>query len=67
MPDTSGFAATRLEPLSPDVGGFEATQLAALDADPVFDDETRRLEILQSYNIVDTAAEPAFDDIVNMA
>lgn len=67
MPDTSGFAATRLEPLSKDIGGFDATQLAALDADPEFDDETRRLEILQSYNIVDTAAEPAFDDIVNMA
>jgi GAF domain-containing protein len=67
MPDTSGFAATRLDRLSPDASGFEATQLAGLDARLAPDDETRRLEILQSYNVVDTAAEPAYDDIVSMA
>jgi hypothetical protein len=34
---------------------------------PAVDDETRRLEVLQSYHLIDTAPEPAFDDIVNMA
>lgn len=31
------------------------------------DDETHRLEMLKSYNVMDTAAEPASDDIVNLA
>lgn len=47
--------------------GFAVTQMDHLRLVPPLDDETRRLEILDSYNVVDTAAEPAYDDIVNMA
>ncbi len=45
----------------------DATRLDRLDAVPVLDEETRRLQILQSYQLVDTAPEPAFDDIVKIA
>jgi diguanylate cyclase (GGDEF)-like protein len=45
----------------------EKTRLAALDSTPALDDETRRLEILDSYRVVDTPPEPTYDDIVNMA
>ena len=68
MSEMSDFAATRLDRLAPDAHGFDATQLAGLPVEPAFDgDETRRLEILQSYKVVDTAPEPAYDDIVSMA
>ena len=67
MSDTSDFAPTRLDSLTPDTGSFEATQMAGLRVEPALDDETRRLQILDSYRLVDTAPEPAYDDIVSMA
>ena len=57
----------RHDRLASNVGGFESTRLEPLMPAPAVDDETRRLEVLQSYHLIDTAPEPAFDDIVNMA
>ena len=57
----------RHDRLASNVGGFESTRLEPLMPAMTVDDETRRLEVLQSYHLIDTAPEPAFDDIVNMA
>jgi diguanylate cyclase (GGDEF)-like protein len=57
----------RHDRLASNVGGFESTRLEPLMPAPAVDDETRRLEVLQSYHLIDTAPEPAYDDIVNMA
>lgn len=58
---------TRLDRLASDAAGFESTRLEPLMPAAAADDETRRLEVLQSYRLLDTAPEPAYDDIVNMA
>lgn len=67
MSETSDFAATRLDRLAPGSRSFEPTQLDGLHVLPSLDEETRRLQILESYHVVDTAPEPTFDDIVGMA
>lgn len=67
MFDPSVPEETRQARLAVNARSFEATQLAGLDAAPALDDETRRLEILNSYRVVDTPPEPTYDDIVNMA
>lgn len=69
MFDPSEPEETRMARLAPHfAGSFDRTQLAGLEAaDPVGDDETRRLDVLHSYQVVDTEPESAYDDIVNMA
>lgn len=58
---------TRLDRLRPDTGDFEMTRLEPLMPTPPSDEEARRVQVLQSYRLLDTAPEPAYDDIVNMA
>ena len=67
MFDPSVFAQTRLDRLESDADGYARTELAGLSAEAGLDEETRRLQILQSFRLVDTEPEPAFDDIVTLA
>ena len=67
MFDPSVPQKTEFSPLNADTDSFEATQLAGLSASAGDVDEQRRQQILQSYRLVDTEPEPAFEDIVNMA
>lgn len=67
MFDPSVPEQTRLARLESDPLRFENTQLASLDMKSDLHEEARRQQILQSYRLVDTEPEPAFDDIVKMA
>ena len=67
MFDPSLHEETRLDRLAAVDGAFESTRLGSGLSSPDADEETRRLEVLQSYRMLDTGPEPAFDDIVSMA
>ena len=67
MFDPSLHEETRLDRLASVDGTFESTRLGRGLSTPDEDEETRRLEVLQSYRLLDTRPEPAFDDIASMA
>ena len=67
MFDPSSPDETLMTPLARFISGSESDQPYGTTASPFLDEETRRQQILQSYQLVDTAQEPAYDDIVNMA
>ncbi len=73
MFDPSVPEKTALARIATDAEAYESTRLAGLDdfpdpdSDPDAEAEIRRLQVLNSYNLVDTEPEPAYDDIVKMA
>ena len=67
MFDPSIPEQTRLDRLQANSHDSESTRLHPRIAVSAADEETRRLQVLQSYQLLDTAPEPAYDDIVNMA
>ena len=66
MFDPSVPEETRLGRLSSTANAFESTRLD-VGLQSHHDDESRRVQVLHSYHLLDTPPEPAFDDIANIA
>lgn len=67
MFDPSVPEETRFHRLAHAADAFESTRLVDGLTSEVDEAETRRLQVLQSYHLLDTGPEPAFDDIANIA
>ena len=67
MFDPSVPEETRFHRLAHAADAFESTRLADLETSGPHEAQVRRQQVLQSYHLLDTSPEPAFDDIVNIA